>query len=196
MSQLFLYFQMLNVKHNAMGVKLSPRTQACKIHCLLYLYQLTWSLCPHPTNLKNFHLCLYYYISPFQYKSSLISSRVYAHLGVVQAVVVPYSFWALCFLVRHVVSAEARNSGFGVLRPFATMDAKDTRLPRSGATPKVNSKKDLDSSSKLAILSKTLATNEVQPFPWSSLSERQTECSLYFCPAEFLDLPPLPQPDD
>lgn len=77
LSQLFLYFQMLNVKRSAMGVKLSPGTQACKIHCLLYLYKLTWSLCPHPTNLKNFHLCLYYYSSsPFQYKSSLISSRV------------------------------------------------------------------------------------------------------------------------
>ena len=56
---------------------------------------------------------------------------------------VPYSFWALCFLVRHVVSAENGNPGLGVLRPSATMVAKDTHLPRSGAIPKDNSKKDL-----------------------------------------------------
>ena len=85
LSQLFLYFQMLNVKLGAMGVKLSPQTQACKIHCLLYLYHLTWALCPHllilrialsvltttstlPYNIKVLS-------SPAQYKHTLVSRQ-------------------------------------------------------------------------------------------------------------------------
>ena len=96
------------------------------------------------------------------------------------------------FLSGMLYPPRPGNPGLGVLHLSATMVAKDTCLPRSGATLKDNSKKDLDSSSKLGILSKTLATNEVQPFPCPTLSERQTECSLHFCPAVFLDFPPDP----